>query len=38
MAGCSSLSGSERPMLNERNADRGHHIPKMAFEVPNAAA
>src|SRR3984893_8922931 len=35
MVGCSSLSGSDRPMPHKHNADRRHHIPKMSFKVQN---
>ena len=35
VVGWSSLSGSERPMPHKHNADRRHHIPKMAFKVRN---
>jgi hypothetical protein len=35
MVGCSSLSGSDRPMPHKHNADRRHHIPKMSFRVRN---
>ena len=35
MVGCSSLSGSDRPMPHKHNADRRHHIPKMSFKVRN---
>src|ERR1700688_2149590 len=35
MIGCSSLSGSGAPMPHKHNADRRHHIPKMAFKVRN---
>jgi hypothetical protein len=35
MVGCSSLSGSDRPVPHKHNADRRHHIPKMSFKVRN---
>jgi len=35
MVGCSSLSGSDRPMPHKHNAGRRHHIPKMSFKVRN---
>jgi hypothetical protein len=33
--GCSPPSGSDLPMPHKHNADRRHHIPKMAFKVQN---
>jgi Transposase DDE domain len=38
MVGCSSLSGSDRPMPHKHNANRRHHIPKMSFKVRNWSA
>src|SRR5271167_48007 len=38
MVGCSSLSGSDRPMPHKHNADRRHHIPKVSFKVRNWSA
>jgi hypothetical protein len=35
MVGCSSLSGSARPMPQKHDADRRHHIPKTSFKVRN---
>ena len=35
MVGWSSLSGSNCPDAHQYNADRRHHIPKMAFKVQN---
>jgi hypothetical protein len=35
MVGCCSLSGSDRRMPHKHNANRRHHIPKMAFKVRN---
>jgi hypothetical protein len=33
VVGCSSFSGSDRPMPQKHNAGRRHHIPKMSFKV-----
>jgi hypothetical protein len=35
MIGCSPLSGCDILMPHKHNADRRHHIPKMAFKVQN---
>jgi hypothetical protein len=35
--GWSPVSGSDIPMPHKHNADRRHHIPKMAFKVQNCA-
>src|SRR5277367_1804372 len=35
MVGCSSLSGSDRPMPHKYNADCRHYLPKMSFKVRN---